>query len=108
MIQSADGRVLILERSSEGDAAGVWAFPGGKMEEGETAEQAAIRECQEEIGHDPTAITGAGPLMLHCRRQFGDVDYTTFRMRVPETFTPQLNNEHVGFMWIYPEKLNET
>ena len=41
---------LFLKRSAAGDAAGMWAFPGGKTEDGETAEQTAIRETMKETG----------------------------------------------------------
>lgn len=45
-----DGRFLIGQRSEGTKLAGYWEFPGGKIEPGESAAQAAIRECQEETG----------------------------------------------------------
>lgn len=47
-----DGRVFLGKRGPDGDAPGTWAFPGGKIESGETPEQAARREVAEEIGID--------------------------------------------------------
>jgi 8-oxo-dGTP diphosphatase len=44
------GRVLACERSAPPEVAGRWEFPGGKVEEGETDEQALARECVEELG----------------------------------------------------------
>lgn len=45
-----DGRVLIAERPAGKTLAGLWEFPGGKVEEGERPEQALIRELAEELG----------------------------------------------------------
>ena len=43
-------RLLIQKRKVEGHLGGLWEFPGGKVSEGESPEQAVIRECREEIG----------------------------------------------------------
>ena len=45
-----DGRVLIAERPAGKVMAGLWEFPGGKVEPGETPEAALIRELEEELG----------------------------------------------------------
>jgi 8-oxo-dGTP diphosphatase len=45
-----DGRVLIAQRPEGKPMAGVWEFPGGKVEVGETPEQSLIRELEEELG----------------------------------------------------------
>lgn len=49
-----DGRVLLQQRPSGKTMAGLWEFPGGKVEPGETPEQAVIREMQEELAIDIT------------------------------------------------------
>lgn len=46
----ADGRVLITTRPDGKAMAGLWEFPGGKIEDGERPEQTLIRELQEELG----------------------------------------------------------
>jgi 8-oxo-dGTP diphosphatase len=46
----ADGRVLIAERPQGKAMAGLWEFPGGKVEPGERPEQSLIRELEEELG----------------------------------------------------------
>jgi mutator protein MutT len=45
-----EGRFLIGRRPESATLAGLWEFPGGKIEPGETAEAAAVRECLEEAG----------------------------------------------------------
>ena len=50
----ADGRVLMAKRPEGKSLAGLWEFPGGKVEEGERPEVALIRELKEELGIDVT------------------------------------------------------
>ena len=90
-----DGRVLLLRRTDEGDQAGTWAFPGGKLEEGEDAEAAAIRETEEETGRRPDGVLH--PWMRSSR---DGVDFSTFITFVPEPFEPVLNDEHDQAEWV--------
>ncbi|MCW5682133.1 MAG: 8-oxo-dGTP diphosphatase MutT [Xanthobacteraceae bacterium] len=46
----ADGRVLIARRPANKEMAGLWEFPGGKVDDGERLEQTLIRELKEELG----------------------------------------------------------
>jgi 8-oxo-dGTP diphosphatase len=50
-----DGRLLVQQRPVGKPMAGLWEFPGGKIEQGETPEDALIRELREELGIDTQA-----------------------------------------------------
>ncbi|WP_222874428.1 8-oxo-dGTP diphosphatase MutT [Hankyongella ginsenosidimutans] len=57
----ADSRVLVAQRPAGKSLAGLWEFPGGKIEPGEAPEAALVRELQEELGID-TSIACFAPL----------------------------------------------
>lgn len=50
LLTDADGRVLVQQRPEGTSMAGLWEFPGGKIEPGETPESALARELDEELG----------------------------------------------------------
>jgi 8-oxo-dGTP diphosphatase len=50
-----DGRVLVAQRPEGKQFAGLWEFPGGKIETGETPEASLIRELKEELGIDTSS-----------------------------------------------------
>jgi 8-oxo-dGTP diphosphatase len=55
VLVDADGRVLVAQRPEGKSMAGLWEFPGGKVDSGETPEAALIRELREELGIDVAA-----------------------------------------------------
>ena len=56
VLRAPDGRVLLADRPAGKVAAGFWEFPGGQIEPGESAAQAAVRELFEEVGVHALAL----------------------------------------------------
>ena len=71
-----DGRVLISQRPAGKAMAGLWEFPGGKVEPGETPEETLVRELREELGID-TAASCLAPLT------FASHGYPDFHLLMP-------------------------
>ena len=81
----------------------LWEFVGGKVEPGETPEQALIRECREEL-----AVTvQPGPVFMEVTHEYPDmtVRLTLFEARITEG-EPQLL-EHNAIAWITPEEIGD-
>ena len=101
----SDGRVLLARRPEGKKMAGLWEFPGGKLNPGETPEAALIRELREELG-----IEVAG----HCLAAFAFAShaYETFHLLMPLYLcrrwrgTPQAR-EGQTLAWVRPDKLSE-
>ncbi len=72
----SDGRILISERPAGKNLAGFWEFPGGKIESGETAEDALVRELNEELGIlvDKSAMEPVSSVSF---------DYPDFHLQMP-------------------------
>jgi len=71
-----DGRVLLAQRPEGKSMAGLWEFPGGKVDPGERPEQALIRELKEELGID-TEASCLAPL------SFASHAYDDFHLLMP-------------------------
>jgi len=90
-----DGKkVLLLKRSEKGDGYGTWGLPGGKVEEGESAIDAAMREAREECGKV------RGQRFNHIHEKDGMHEWTTFFFRVEKSFKCRLSDEHSDYKWV--------
>lgn len=72
----SDGRILLARRPPGKAMAGLWEFPGGKLQPGETPEAALVRELREELGID-TAASCLAPLTFASHR------YEQFHLLMP-------------------------
>ncbi|WP_196260628.1 (deoxy)nucleoside triphosphate pyrophosphohydrolase [Pelagibacterium limicola] len=101
----ADRRVLIAQRPDGKQLAGLWEFPGGKVDPGETPEAALIRELREELGVE-TKEACLAPLT------FASHTYENFHLLMPLYVcrkwqgTP-VAHEHSALKWVRPQKLRD-
>ncbi|WGX97944.1 (deoxy)nucleoside triphosphate pyrophosphohydrolase [Nocardioides sp. L-11A] len=91
-----DGRVLCAQRRPGGETGGLWEFPGGKVETGETTRQALEREIREEL-HCEIAVGAELTTTTHAYG-FGIVTLTTFQCDLV-VGTPVLT-EHAAVAWL--------
>ena len=101
----SEGRVLIAQRPEGKSLAGLWEFPGGKVEPGETPEAALIRELREELGIE-VAQACLAPFV------FASHAYEGFHLLMPlylcrrwEGFA--VAREHAALKWVRPSGLRD-
>lgn len=100
-----DGRVLLAQRPEGKSMAGMWEFPGGKVEAGETPEIALIRELQEELGIN-TWKSCLAPLT------FASHTYENFHLLMPLFACRKWEGipkaqEGQNLAWVRPDRLRE-
>ena len=98
-----DGRVLIAQRPEGKALAGLWEFPGGKVETGEAPEATLIRELQEELG-----ITVKEPCLAPLT--FASFAYPDFHLLMPLYVCRRwegvvIAREHQALKWVRPNEL---
>ena len=100
-----DGRVLIAQRPLGKSMAGLWEFPGGKVEDGEAPEATLIRELKEELGID-TSVSCLAPLT------FASHAYPDFHLLMPLYVCRRWEGipapqEGQRLAWVRPNKLRD-
>lgn len=98
-----DGRILMCKRPEGKAHAGLWEFPGGKIEAGERPEQTIVRELREELGIEPCE---------RCLQPFSFVShaYEDFNLFMPLYLCRQWDGfarplEGQTIKWVFPDKL---
>ena len=100
-----DGRVLIAQRPEGKQMAGLWEFPGGKVEPGERPEAALIRELREELGIEVSQSCLA-PFVFASRA------YESFHLLMPLYLCRRwegtvVAHEHAALKWVRPNQLSD-
>src|SRR6202011_6224209 len=100
-----DGRVLLAQRPEGKSMAGLWEFPGGKIEAGETPEQSLIRELEEELG---IVVKEAGLAPL----PFASHGYADFHLLMPLYVCRRWDGtvtarEGQSLAWVRPNRLRD-
>ncbi len=101
----SDGRVLIARRPPQKAMAGLWEFPGGKIEAGERPEEALIRELAEELG-----IMVKEPCLAPFT--FASHAYPDFQLLMPLYVCRRwegiaVPREHSALKWVLPRELTQ-
>nr|WP_308531403.1 pyrimidine (deoxy)nucleoside triphosphate diphosphatase [uncultured Serratia sp.] len=95
-----NGKILLAQRDADSDQAGLWEFPGGKVEAGESQPQALARELDEELG----IVASVGNYVASNTWEQTERVIRLHAWRV-EAFSGELQNRcHADFVWITPEQ----
>lgn len=96
-----NGKILAAQRKATSKLGGLWEFPGGKIEAGESAKAALIREIEEEL----EALVDVGEMICEVDHEY---DFATIRLT---TFHCELVsgdlvlNDHDDVRWLHPSEL---
>ncbi|HEY7726323.1 MAG TPA: (deoxy)nucleoside triphosphate pyrophosphohydrolase [Anaeromyxobacteraceae bacterium] len=98
-----DGRYLITQRSPKATLPLLWEFPGGKVEAGESDEEALARELHEEMG----IAVEVGARAIHVEHSYEayDIDFCVYRCRLQGGAIRNLKvHDH---RWVRPDELDD-
>jgi len=98
----AKGRILIAERLGDGPFHGLWEFPGGKIDSGETATQALSRELAEELGIEVTVYSS----FMNLRHEYDDRVVTIEFFLVSDWNSDPVGREGQALRWVPTELLD--
>lgn len=101
VIRDARGRILLTRRTEGRDLAGLWEFPGGKHEPGESPEAALVRELHEELGID----IEPGPPLINVPQLYPDKRLRLDVRNVASWRGNARGREGQALVWVPPHKL---
>jgi len=97
-----EGRILIARKSREGPLKDRWEFPGGKVEEGETAEECVKREVFEELGID----IAVKECVCACTYNYVHMSVELLAYRASHVSGEVRRHEYQQVQWVMPSELN--
>lgn len=103
VVRDGDGRILLTQRAKHVHQGGLWEFPGGKLDPGESVFQALQRELQEEVGID---VLDAQPL-IKINHQYPDLSVLLDVWQVKRFSGLASALEGQAMQWVTPQQLSE-
>ncbi len=101
VIVDARGRILLTRRTEGRDMAGLWEFPGGKREPGETSDDALIRELREELGIE----VEVGDTLIEVPQRYPDKRLRLEVRAIPRWKGTPRGREGQALTWVAPDRL---
>lgn len=98
-----DGRVLVAQRAEHLHQGGLWEFPGGKLEPGESVQNALRRELAEELG----VQVRSAEAMLQVRHDYGDREVLLDVWRITDSLGEPLGLEGQPVRWVDIDDLDQ-
>jgi 8-oxo-dGTP diphosphatase len=102
VIVNADGKILIAKRPLSAHQGGLWEFPGGKVDAGETIERALVRELHEELAID---VLASQPL-IQIRHHYPDKSVLLDVHKITQFLGTPIGNEGQPIQWVDAKELN--
>jgi 8-oxo-dGTP pyrophosphatase MutT (NUDIX family) len=99
-----DGKILLLHRQDSKPQGNTWGVPAGKVDEGETREDALVRELEQETGN---AYSACPIYFKTVFVRYGNYDfiYHIYYMQLAEKISIEINpKEHKDYCWVSPEE----
>jgi 8-oxo-dGTP diphosphatase len=103
VLLDASGRVLLAQRPEGKHLEGLWEFPGGKCEPGESPEQALVRELREELGIESEPATNP---LIRVPWQYGSKRLQLDAMHVVRWQGTPSSCEGQALQWVYPHRFD--